>query len=293
MEPHKPTETKAKLDNYVVKHYMDVFDGLGRIPGPYTIHTNPEIPPMVQPPCRTPVALQQTVKTELKVMVNQAIIAPVTEPTKWVSSMVVVPKKNGKVRVCLDPRNLNQAIMHSHYLLPTIEEVATRLTNAKLFTVLDAKSGFWQVVLDEPSSYLTTFNTPFGRYRWKRMPFGINSAPEVWQQRMHQLIEGLTGIEVIADDFLVCGYGDNMEEALASHDTNLHKFLQRARARGLKLNLDKVKLRLSSIPFIGHLLTGKGLALDPDKVTAIAKMPTPRNPKSLQEFLGMIYTIFV
>ena len=79
-----------------------------------------------------------------------------------------------------------------------------------------------------------------------------------------------------------------MEEALASHDTNLHKFLQRARARRLKLNLDKVKLRLSSIPFIGHLLTDKGLAPDPDKVTAIAKMPTTRNPKSLQEFLGMI-----
>ena len=75
-------------------------------------------------------------------MVRQEIIAPVTEPTKWVSSMVVVQKKNGKVRVCLDPRNLNQAIMRSHYPLPTIEEVATRLTNPKLFTVLDAKSGF-------------------------------------------------------------------------------------------------------------------------------------------------------
>ena len=120
------------------------------------------------------------------------------------------------------------------------------------------------------------------------MPFGINSAPEVWQQRMHQLIEGLTGIEVIADDFLVCRYGDNKEEALASHDTNLHKFLQCARARGLRLNIDKVKLRLSSVPFIGHLLTDQGLAPDPDKVAAIAKMPTPRNPKSLQEFLGMM-----
>ena len=166
-EPHVSAESTAALNDYVLEHYKDVFDGLGQIPGQYAIQTNPEIPPTVQPQCRIPVALQQTGKTELE---SIEIIAPVTEPTKWVSSMVVVQKKNGRVRVCLDPRNLNQAIMRRHYPLPTIEEVATRLTNAKLFTV-------WQVVLDEPSSYLTTFNTPFGRYRWKRMPFGINSAP--------------------------------------------------------------------------------------------------------------------
>ena len=85
--------------------------------------------------------------------------------------------------------------------------------NAKLFTVLDAKSGFWQVKLDEPSSYLITFNTPFGWYRWMRMPFGINSAPEVWQQWMNQLIEGLKGVEFIADDFLICGFGETTKEA--------------------------------------------------------------------------------
>ena len=177
--------------------------------------------------------------------------------------------------------------MRSHYPLPTIEEVTTRLTNAKLFTVLDAKSGFWQVELDEPSSYLTTFNTPFGRYWWKRIPFGINSAPEVWQQRMNQLIEGLSGVEVIADDFLICGFGESAEEAQASHDANLCSFLDRAREKGLKLNLEKVKLRLSAVPFIGNLLMDKGLAPDPGKV-AIANMPTPTNIKSLQELLGMI-----
>jgi len=114
-------DARNALNDYVLKHYSDVFDGLGQIPGEYT------------------------------------------EPTKWVSSMVVVQKRNGKIHVCLDSRNLNQTIMCSHYPLPTIEEVTTRLTNTKLFTVLDAKSGFWQVKPDEPSNYLTTFNTPFGR----------------------------------------------------------------------------------------------------------------------------------
>ena len=233
---------------------------------------------------RLPIALQQTIKTELESMVNKGVIAPVTEPTKWVSSMVAVQKKSGKVHLWLDPRNLYQAIMRSHYPLPTIEEVSTRLTKARFFTVLNAKSGFWQVKLDEPSSYLTTFNTLFGWYRWKRIPFAINSAPEVWQQRMHQLVEGLTGIEVITDDFLVCGFGESSKEALASHNNNLCSFLERARDQGLKLNIEKVELRLTSVPFIGHLLTDKGIAPDPGKVAAINNMLTPTNTKSLQEF---------
>lgn len=119
--------------------------------------------------------------------------------------------------------------MRSHYPLPTIEEVATRLTNAKVFSILDAKSRFWQVKLKKDSSYLTTFNTPFGRFRWRRMPFGISSAPEIWLQRMNEVVEGLNGVEVIADDFLIGGFGATKEEATASHDENLRLFLERAR----------------------------------------------------------------
>ena len=108
--------------------------------------------------------------------------------------------------------------------------MATRSNKAKIFTVLDAKTGFWQVELDQKSSYLTTFNTPFGRYRWMRMPFSISSAPEVWQQRMNQLIEGLQGVEVIADDFLICGIGDTTKEASVNHD---HIFSTKPERRAL------------------------------------------------------------
>ena len=131
------------------------------------------------------------------------IISPVTKPTPWINSMVVVPKKNGTLRICLDPRDLNRYIQREHYQLPTIEDIATWLDKAKVFTVLDVRSGFWHVKLDDPSSLLTTFHTPFGRYRWLRMPFGISSAPEVFQRKMHELIEGLKGVEVVADDFVV------------------------------------------------------------------------------------------
>ena len=97
--------------------------------------------------------------------------------------------------------------------------------------MLDATCGFWKVRLDEKNSYLTTMNTPFGRYQWLRMPFGINSTPEVWQQRMYELVEGLIGVEVIADDFLICGFGDTTKAAMANIDQKLKAFLLRAREK--------------------------------------------------------------
>ena len=102
-------------------------------------------------------------------MVEEGILTPVNGPTDWVSSMVTVVKSN-KLRICIDPKDLNRAIKRSHYPMPTIEKVATKLSKAKVFTVLDAKSGFWQIKRDEDSSMLTTFNTPFGRFRGSECP---------------------------------------------------------------------------------------------------------------------------
>ena len=221
-------------------------------------------------------------------MVQQNIIAPVTTPTKWVSSLVVVPKKTRKLRLCLDPRDLNQAIQREYYPLPTIEDVATRLHGAKVFTKLDARNGFWHVTLDEKSSFLTTFNTPFGRYRWKRMPFGIKSAPEVFQRKMHEVIEGLVQVEVVADDFVVVGRGINLEEATRDHDQKLIAFLQRCEERGLKLNSEKLTLRQTEVAFIGHVASGDGLRVDPAKVRAVLEMPAPTDRTGIQRLLGMI-----
>lgn len=120
--------------------------------------------------------------------------------------MLAVIKPN-KIRICLDRSDLNEAIKREHYQMPTGAEIATRLDRGKLFTVVDAKDGFWQKKLDRESSYKTTFNTPFGRYCWLCMPFGVSSAPEVWQRTMHESVEGLQGVEVIVDDFIIAGKG--------------------------------------------------------------------------------------
>ena len=118
------------------------------------------------------------------------------------------------------------------------------------------------------------------------MPFGIKSALEVWQRKAHEFIEGLDGVEVVMDDFLVVGC--TVEEAMVNHDQNLFALLDRARERNLRMNPEKIKLRQQEVPFIGHLLTPQGLIPDPAKVEAIVNMPVPTDVKSLQRALGMI-----
>ena len=125
---------------------------------------------------------------------------------------------------------------------------------------MDAKDGFWQKRLDTESSYKTTFNTPFGRYGWNQMPFGISSAPDVWQRTMHKFVEDLNGV-----DFLIAGFGDTEDEVLRRLETNERAFFEKCRRWNLKLNRKKVKRCQSSVRFMGHLLMSEGLKADPEK----------------------------
>ena len=268
----------------LLEEYQDVFQGLGCLQGEYHIDLDKAITPVQHAPRRTPVALKERLKQKLQEMESKGIITKVNEPTAWISSMVAVVKP-GKVRVCIDPKDLNKAIQRPKYQIPTLEEILPQLADARVFSVLDAKDGFHQVKLDSPSSYLTTFWTPFGRYRYLRMPFGISSAPEEFQRRMHSIVEGLPGVAVIADDILVYGCG---QDCVADHDANLKKLLQRAREMNLKLNRKKLKLRLQEVSYMGHLLTSKGLLPDPMKIQAVQALPTPEDKKAVERFLGFV-----
>ena len=246
------------------------------------------VKPVIHPPRNVPVALRDRLKEELDKLVKEEVITPVTEPTNWVSSLVLVNKPDKNLRICINPQDLNKALLRANYPLPTIEEVTTRLSKAKVFSVLDAKNGFWQVQLDKESSFLTTFNTLFGRYRWLRLPFGIKTATEVYQRRIHESLQGLSGIEDIVDDILCVGEGDTYESAVEDHDKNLIALLKRCREKNIKLNPKKLQLRKQEVPYIGHLLTSDGLKPNPNKVKAIVEMPTPADKQSLQRLLGMI-----
>lgn len=145
-------ELTALTMNNVNVEYADVFSGLGMLKDCYTIQIDDSVRPVVHAPRRIPVPMREKVREKLDELENEGVIVPVTEATDWVSSMVVVQKPNKQIRLCLDPKDLNAAIKREYYPIPTIEEVSTRLKNARLFTVLDAKSGFWQIPLDEKSS---------------------------------------------------------------------------------------------------------------------------------------------
>ena len=141
--------------------------------------------------------------------------------------------------------------------MTTIEEVVADMPQAKVFSVLDATSGYWQVKLDEASSKLCTFNTPIGRYRFTRLPFGILSAPEVFQNHTSKLFEDMEGVKVIVDDLLI--WGKDGEE----HDTRLKQVFTRAREVNLKFNAKKYKIKQEEVPYVGHVLSKDGLKPDP------------------------------
>ena len=281
------SEQLTNMDK-IKAEFGDVFTGVGCLEGEYNIEIDKRVPPVKLPKRRVPVAMMTPLKEELKNLESKEIIAPVERSTDWISSMVSVTKQNGKTRICIDPKPLNKALKRSHFPLPTIDDILPGLSKAKVFTVCDVKHGFWHVKLDEESSYLTTFATPFGRYRWLRLPMGISPAPEVFQRKLMQALEGLPGVYIIADDILITGEGDTQEEADKDHDKNLRCFMMRCRQRHIKLNAEKFKLRRESVPYIGHLLTAEGLRIDPEKVRAVRDLPRPSDVKGVQRLVGML-----
>ena len=268
----------------LLQTYADVFDDstVGCLKNyEYDIKLQENAVPVVNAARKIPLTIVDEVKNELDRMVRLGVIAKVETPTDWVNSMVVV-QRPGKMRICLDPNNLNKCVMREHTHLPTAEEILSKITGARVFTKIDAKDGYWQIPLTEKSSYLTTFNTPHGRYRYTRLPFGLNSANEVFQKQMTQAFENLEGVIVMYDDILICG-GD-----IRQHDERLRQVLHRAKEVGLKLNLKKCKFRTDTVKYIGHIITKDGLKVDPDKVSDILNMPKPTDKAGVQRLLGSL-----
>ena len=276
LQQHNIPERPTDLDQSILVEYPDLFQGLGCLPGEHTIKLDPSVPPVVHPPRKVPVSLKEKIKDELDRMEKAGVIVRQTEPTDWVNSMVAVVKPN-KIRICIDPRDLNAAIRREHFPMTTIEEVVASMPQAKVFSVLDATSGYWQVKLDEESSKLCTFNTPFGRYRFTKLPFGIKSAPGVFQNCMSELFAAVDGVKVIVDE------KDDDE-----HDARLKQVLDRAREVNLKFNAKKSRIRQEEVPYVGHVLSKDGLKPDPEKIRAVQEMKPPQNTKELKTCLGFI-----
>ncbi|KAL5505300.1 hypothetical protein EMCRGX_G006710 [Ephydatia muelleri] len=188
----------------IVAKYQSLFQGLGTMGEPYKILLTPEAKPVsLFAPRRVPIPLREQVLKELNRMESLGIISKVDTPTPWFAGMVVVPKPNGTIRICVDLKPLNECVLREIYPLPKVDDILAQLTGATVFSKLDTNCGFWQIPLEPSSRLLTTFVSPFGRFCFNKLPFGISSAPELFQKRMNEILAGCTGTLCLIDDVLV------------------------------------------------------------------------------------------
>ncbi|KAK9537909.1 hypothetical protein VZT92_005484 [Zoarces viviparus] len=233
---------------------------------------------------RVSVPMLPKVKKELDRMVASGVIEPIKEPTEWCAPMVAVPKKNKEQpRICVDLKRLNKSVKREKFIMPTIDDILPKLAGAEVFSLLDAASGFWQIPLDRESAKLTTFITPFGRYFFNRLPFGITSAPEIFQREMTELLQDQEGLAVYMDDILI--YSDSEEV----HEVRLQKTLDTLEKAGLKLNHDKCLLRQRRLNYLGHCIDEHGIRPGEAKVKAVTQLEPPNNVTDLRRILGMIH----
>ena len=204
------------------------------------------------------------------------------QPTEWCAGIVVVPKANGKVRICVDVTKLNESVRRERHPLPAVDQILAQLAQARIFTKLDANSGFWQIPLDPSSSLLKTFITPFVRYCFHRLPFGISSAPEHFQRQMSEALSGLPGVVCMMDDVLI--HAMTREE----HDERLKKVLSCLEGLGMTFNSEKCQFVQSSVKFLGHVVDSSGIRPDPSKVSAIFNVQAPENVGDVRRFLGIV-----
>jgi hypothetical protein len=265
-----------------IKQFPKLFKGLGIMPGLFKIELKADVKPVrLFSPRPIAAGLRKAAKDEIDQMLDKGVIEPVEQATDWCSGLTIVPKPNGKIRMCVDLTNVNKGIRREIYPLPRVSDMLSNLSEGVMFSKLDANAGFWQVVMDPESRLLTTFITPWGRFCFRRMPFGVSSAPEFYQRAMEKILKGLKGVICLMDDILV--YGKNPSD----HWYRLKKVLKRIEKAGMTLRKEKCQFGCSEIKFLGHIISGTGIKADPDKIKAIVEMSPPTTKKEARRFTGM------
>lgn len=229
-----------------------------------------------------PLSLEDKIKEKILEMENQDIIEKVEGYSEWCSPMVPVFKDNGEVRICIDMRKPNKAIRRAEYPLPTIEEMLPRFRNAKFFTILDIKQAFFQCELHEDSRYITTFRTPWGMFRFKRLIFGVNCAPEMFQRTLENLLSGIKNVVNFIDDILI--WGESEDE----HDKALQSVLEALRHYGVLLNSRKCKFKQRQVRFLGYEMSEKGIEPTDEKISAVQRFRVPKTKEEVRSFLGLV-----
>ena len=269
---------------YLLDKYGDVFnEGVGTIKGfQAKLHVKSDARPKFFKPCSVPYALRSGLEDELDRLEQEGILEKVTH-SEWATPVVAVPKPDGRVRLCGDYKvTVNPSLDVDQYPLPKAEDLFATLAGGKQFTKLDLTQAYLQLELDSESQKYCTINTHRGLYRYKRLPFGISSAPAMFQKTMDTILQGIDGVMCYVDDILVTG-GTEKE-----HLERLGEVLRRLQAHGVRMKLSKCSFLKGSVEYLGHRVDAEGLRATPEKMRAIDQAPQPKNVQQLRSFLGLL-----
>ena len=281
-EIHSVEESKS-LHDVLEKHSTLFEEKLGCLKGTEVkLNVDSNATPKFFKARSVPLALKGKVEAELDKLESMGIISPV-QFSKWAAPIVPVLKQNGAVRICGDYKvTINQASLVDTYPLLRIDELLANLSGGKHFSKLDMSQAYLQLPLDKQSREYVTVNTPKGLYEYNRLPFGVSSAPSIFQRTMDNLLQGIKGVSVYIDDILISG--PTVEE----HLRTLDKVLEKLSNAGLRLNKSKCFFLRPWIEYLGHIIDHDGLHPTKEKVRAIQEAPTPRNVGELRSFFGII-----
>ena len=276
----------------ILETYADVFTGIGKFPGlPYKFQLKPNAKPTRHAPKKVPIHLQDTFHEEIR------NLEETKDVTEWVNSFVIMEKKlpinssnshspghsmNKKLWICLDPRDLNEALEREPYYTHSIEEIMGKFHGMTRFTIADFNKGYWMVELDPESRKYTMMALDIGRFQWTRFPMASIVAQDIFQRKWNAIFLSIPGVTGTADDMII--YGRNDQE----HDQHLVNFLDVCRKNTLILNPDKVQFRLPQVSFFGHQWSARGLSPDPKKIAAVKHMELPQDVEMMRSFLGLV-----
>ena len=266
--------------------YPELFKGIGCMDSEISIKLKEGAIPHVEAIRRVPHAMQELLKMELDKLCKEGILhkVDISEPIEWLNSFVCVKKSNGKIRLCLDLTHLNKWIIRPHHSAKLVDDILHRLNGAKYFTMVDSTSSFFNHKLDKESSKLMTFGTPFGRYRYLRMPMGVSLSSDIYQYKVNGYLEHIENCVAIADDIIAFGFNpDGMD-----HDATVRQIMNKAKQVGMRFNPAKCQFKCEEVKFFGMILNRQGVVPDPAKIEALLKLPEPKTEALLQSFLGMI-----
>lgn len=271
--------------NFIEQNFPNIVKGVGILKNHEVhLHVDKNVKPIAQRHRRIPMHLRENVESEINRLLQENIIEKVDGPTPWISPVVLVPKpsKPNGIRLCVDMRAANTAIIRERHITPTIDDICFLLNGASCFSKIDLRDGYHQLELDKDSRSITTFSTHIGLFQYKRLSFGICSASEIFQNTIYEILMNIPGTVNISDDILV--FGRDKKE----HDKALLNVLSKLQEHNLTINTNKCEFNKTSITYFGFVFSKNGVSPDPNKVQIFNEMSSPKNVSETRSLIGML-----